>query len=232
VRRHQAIKVQRRQAIERAAGNGRETRKMDETRTEALGDLGKLEDLTRAVPARRPAPVESWNPPYCGDIGLKIRRDGTWLYRDSPISRPAIVELFASVLRKDADGRTYLVTPAEKVDVAVEDAHFIAVAMAVRGEGTSQQLIFHTNVGDAVVCGPEHPLRFVEEQPGGGFKPYVNVRGRLEALVARALVHDLVALAGEDPRNGMPAPGVWSGGVFFPFAAGAAADEVKAASDS
>ena len=181
-----------------------------------------------AVPARRPAPVESWNPPYCGDIGLKIRRDGTWLYRDSPIGRQAIVKLFASVLRKDADGRTYLVTPAEKVDVAIEDAHFIAVGMDVRGEGKSQQLFFHTNVGDEIACGPEHPLRFVEAQPGGGFKPYIAVRGRLEALVARTFVHDLVALAEEEPRDGAPAPGVWSGGAFFPFTAGAATDECTA----
>ena len=182
-----------------------------------MADLGKLEDMTSTVLEHRAAPVESWNPPYCGDIGLKIRRDGTWLYRDSAIGRTAIVKLFARVLRKDADGRTYLVTPAEKVDVAVEDAHFIAARMDVRGEGKSQQLVFHTNVDDEVVCGPEHPLRFVEEQPGGGFKPYVNVRGRLEALVARALVHDLVALATEELRDGAPAPGVWSGGAFFPF---------------
>jgi len=196
---------------------------MGETKAEALGDLGKLDDLTDAVPARGPAPVESWNPPYCGDIGLKIRRDGTWLYRGSPISRPAIVKLFAGVLRKDADGRTYLVTPVEKVDVAVEDAHFIAVGMDARGEGKSQQLVFHTNVGDEIACGPEHPLRFVEEQPGGGFKPYIGVRGRLEALIARPLVHDLVALA-EETHDGAPAPGVWSGGAFFPFTAEPAAD--------
>lgn len=196
---------------------------MGETRAEALADLGKLEDLTRAVPARGPAPVETWNPPYCGDIGLRIRRDGTWLYRDSAIARPALVKLFASVLRKEADGRTYLVTPAEKVDVAVEDAHFIAVGMEVRGEGKSQQLVFRTNVEDEIACGPAHPLRFVEAQPGGGFKPYINVRGRLEALIARALVHDLVALA-EEPHNGAPAPGVWSGGAFFPFTADTAAE--------
>ena len=177
-----------------------------------------------AVPAQRPAPVESWNPPYCGDIGLRIRRDGTWLYRDSPIARPALVKLFASVLRKDADGGTYLVTPAEKVDVAVEDAHFMAVEMRVQGTGRSQQLVFRTNVDDEVVCGQAHPLRFAEEQPGGGLKPYIRVRGRLEALATRALVHDLVALADEGPRDGAPVPGIWSNGAFFPFTVSAAAD--------
>ena len=136
---------------------------------------------------RRPAPVESWNPPYCGDIGLKIRRDGTWLYRDSPIGRPALVKLFAGVLRKDEDGRTYLVTPAEKVDVEVEDAPFLAVEMEARGAERAQQLAFRTNVDDVVACGPDNPLRFAEQEPGRGLKPYVLVRGRLEALLTRAL---------------------------------------------
>ena len=112
---------------------------------------------------RRPAPVENWHPPYCGDIGLKIRRDGTWLYRDSPIRRPALVKLFAGVLRKDEDARTYLVTPAEKVDVEVEDAPFLAVEMEASGAGREQQLVFRTNVDDVVACGPEHPLRFCEQ---------------------------------------------------------------------
>ena len=175
---------------------------MDDTKAETLGDFGKLEGLAAAVPERRPAPVESWHPPYCGDIGLKIRRDGTWLYRDSPIGRPALVKLFAGVLRKDADGRTYLVTPAEKVDVEVEDAPFLAVEMEVGGKGRAQQLTFRTNVDDVVACGPQHPLRFAEQEPGRGLKPYVLVRGRLEALLTRALLHDLVALAVRgDARN-------------------------------
>ncbi len=166
---------------------------------------------------RRPAPVESWNPPYCGDIGLKIRRDGTWLYRDSAIGRPALVKLFASVLRKDADGATYLVTPAEKVDVEVEDAPFLAVEMETRGAGRAQQLTFRTNVDDVVACGPGNPLRFGEQDPGRGLKPYVLVRGRLEALLTRALVHDLIALAVEEPHDGQRLAGIWSGGAFFPI---------------
>lgn len=175
------------------------------------------------VPDRRPAPVESWHPPYCGDIGLKIRGDGMWLYRESPIRRPAMVRLFASVLRKDADGRTYLVTPAEKIDVQVEDAPFLAVDLDMLGQGREQQIAFRTNVDDVVVCGPEHPLRFAEQEPGKGLKPYVLVRGRLEALLTRALLHDLVALAVDEIREGRRVTGVWSGGAFFPIGAAEAA---------
>jgi hypothetical protein len=141
-----------------------------------------------------PAPVERWNPPYCGDIGLAIRRDGVWLYRGSPIGRPALVKLFARVLRKDADGRTYLVTPAEMVDVAVEDAPFLAVEMIVERPGPEQVLVFRTNVDDLVRVGPANPLRLAIEPATGGLKPYVLVRGRLEALVTRALIADLVSL--------------------------------------
>jgi hypothetical protein len=159
--------------------------------------------------------VDRWDPPYCGDIGLRIRADGRWLYQDSPIRRPSLVKLFASVLRKDADGRTYLVTPAEKVDVAVEDAPFLAVEMSVRGAGQEQELIFRTNVDDVVRAGSEHPLRFATESPGGGLKPYVLVRGRLEALLTRPLVYELAALAGQEERDGVSVCGVWSGGVFF-----------------
>ena len=192
---------------------------MDDTKASRLGDFGNLETLVNGVPERRPAPVESWNPPYCGDIGLKICGDGTWLYRESPVRRPALVKLFAGVLRKDADGRTFLVTPVEKVDVDVEDAPFLAVEMDVRGKGRDQQLTFRTNVDDFVACGPEHPLRFAEQGPGSGLKPYVLVRGRLEALLTRALVHDLVALAIEETREGQRVAGIWSGGAFFPIGA-------------
>jgi hypothetical protein len=190
---------------------------MDDMKAAGGGEIGKLEELVAAVPERRPAPVDSWHPPYCGDIGLKILRDGTWLYQGSPIGRPALVKLFAGVLRKDADGRTYLVTPAEKVDVEVEDAPLLAVDMRAEGAGRHQQLVFRTNTDDVVACGPEHPLRFAEQQPGGGLKPYLLVRGRLEALLTRALVHDLVALSEEQPASDAHVPGVWSGGTFFPF---------------
>lgn len=179
--------------------------------------LQSLERLLKEQGSRGAAPVERWNPPYCGDIGLAIKRDGTWLYQKSPIGRKPLVQLFARVLRKDADGRTYLVTPAEKVDVEVEDAPFLAVEMQIEGEGRGQTLVLRTNVDDVVKAGPAHPIRFVREAVAGGLKPYVLVRGRLEALLTRALYYDLVELAVEEPAG----LGVWSGGSFFPLAAAA-----------
>jgi len=173
-----------------------------------------LEALLRAQAGKGPAPVEQWDPPYCGDIGLAVRRDGVWLYQGSPIGRVALVKLFAGVLRKDADGRHYLVTPAERVDVAVEDAPFLAVEMDVRGVGPAQRLVFRTNVDVIVEAGPEHPLRFAVEPGSGGLKPYLLVRGRLEALVTRALYYDLVELATMEEGRGL---GLWSGGAFFPM---------------
>lgn len=160
-------------------------------------------------------PVEKWDPPYCGDIGMAIRRDGTWLYRGSPIGRIGLVKLFASILRKDDDGRTYLVTPAEKVDVAVEDAPFLAVEMAVEGEGQAQRLTFRTNLDDVVTVDAEHPLRFAATEPDGGLKPYVLVRGRLEALCTRAVYAELVELAVAGGDGGGEEVGVWSGGVWW-----------------
>ncbi len=176
---------------------------------------GGLDALMRAAgDGSGPRPVEAWNPPYCGDIGLKILSSGVWLYQGSPIGRMAIVKLFASILRRDADGKTYLVTPAEKIDVDVEDAPFLAVDMAVMGEGRSQALTFRTNVDDVVTVDAAHPMRFVRQAPVGGLKPYVLVRGRLEALVTRAVYTDLVQLA--VPRDGRSgAVGVWSGGTWW-----------------
>lgn len=158
------------------------------------------------------APVERWNPPYCGDIGLAIRRDGTWQYRHSPINRSSLVKVFARVLRKDDDGRTYLVTPVEKVDVRVEDAPFLAVEMDVEQPGPGQVVVFRTNVDDVVRLGPQNPIRFEAERATGGLKPYVLVRGRLEALVTRALVADLVQHMVEQDDGSF---GLFSGGLFW-----------------
>ena len=161
---------------------------------------------------RGPAPVEKWEPDHCGALDIVIRRDGSWTYLGTPIGRKALVELFATVLRKDADGVTYLVTPVEKIAITVEDAHFLAVEMAVTGEGPDAVLTFRTQVGDIVEAGRDHPIRFEIEEGTGGVKPYVHVRGRLEALVNRAVTHDLLARV--DEHDGCA--GVWSGGVFFP----------------
>jgi hypothetical protein len=174
--------------------------------------LGALASLLESGGAAL-APVDRWNPPYCGDIGLAIRGDGVWEYRGSPIGRPALVKLFARVLRRDPDGRFYLVTPAEKVDIAVADAPFLAVEMEAHGLGRAQTLLFRTNVQDVVRCGPDQPLRFARQEPGGGLKPYVHIRGRLEALLTRSLTYELAELAVVHPETG--ATGVWSGGEFF-----------------
>ncbi|MBY5569361.1 DUF1285 domain-containing protein [Rhizobium leguminosarum] len=144
---------------------------------------------TRGLP-----PVEQWNPPFCGDIDMEIRADGTWFYMGTPIGRPALVRLFSTVLRKDDDQKTYLVTPVEKVGIRVVDAPFIAVEMsATEGQG-QQVLTFRTNVGDVVEAGGEHRLRFAIAGESAELKPYLHVRGRLEALVSRAVMYELVAL--------------------------------------
>ena len=166
--------------------------------------------------AGRPArarPVERWNPPYCGEIDIRIAADGTWLYRGSAIGREALVRLFASILRREADGRHVLVTPVEKVGISVEEAPFLAVEVVATGEGGDRLLTFRTNVGDIVSAGPEHGLRFDTEPGTGGLKPYLNVRAGLEALATRALQLELVAMA--DEKDGVA--GLWSGGKFFAF---------------
>ena len=161
-------------------------------------------------------PVHLWEPDYCGEIGLKIARDGTWFYLGSPIGRKELVKLFSRVLRRDDDGY-YLVTPVEKIAIDVEDAPFVAVEMEVRGESQDQTLIFRTNVGDVVACDDAHPLRFEPEEHSGGLKPYVHVRAGLEALVSRALYYDIVELALQEKQGGVELLGVWSGGRFAPM---------------
>ncbi|MFK3665461.1 DUF1285 domain-containing protein [Ochrobactrum teleogrylli] len=162
-------------------------------------------------------PVERWNPDFCGDLDMEIKADGTWFYMGTPIGRKQLVRLFSTVLRKDADGKTYLVTPVEKVGIRVEDAPFIAVEMQVSGEDAAQTLTFRTNVGDVVEVDAEHPLRFVVEEASGGLKPYVLIRGRLEALVTRSVMYDLVALGEEIEMDGVALFAVRSGGAIFPI---------------
>ena len=175
------------------------------------------------APGRGPAPVDQWHPPFCGAIDMRIAADGTWFYQGSPISRPALVTLFASILRRDPDGYV-LVTPVECVGISVDDVPFLAVEMA-RDEGGA--LHFRTNVDDLVAVDADHPLRF-ETDADGGLKPYVRVRGDLWARLTRALVHDLVELAEE--RNGLF--GVPSGDQFFPIVAMRALDSELAAAGS
>ncbi|MFZ2029256.1 MAG: DUF1285 domain-containing protein [Vitreimonas sp.] len=158
---------------------------------------------------RRLPPVDKWNPEYCGLAGFEILRDGTWLHEGTRITREPMVRLFSSILRKDADGETYLVTPVEKILVKVADAPFLAMRVDRDGAGEAQNLVFTTNVGDVTVAGPEHPLRvsYTGDEP----RPYVHVRGRLEARILRAPFYEMIEWT--DRRDGKL--GVWSGGVWF-----------------
>ncbi len=172
--------------------------------------------LDEARKTRGPAPVHLWNPPYCGEIDMRIARDGTWFYGGSPIGRPAMVQLFSSILRKDPD-RFVLVTPIERVGIVVEDAPFLGVELLREGGGASQNLKLRTNVEDWVEISPKNPLKFLPGE-SGGLKPYVLVRGELWALVKRALFYDLVAWGECRPLDGEEFYGVSSGGGFFPMA--------------
>ena len=164
----------------------------------------------------KPMPAGRRVPQDCGDIGLKIGRDGTWYYRESAIGRKPLVKLFASVLRQEKDGRYYLVTPAEKVLINVEDAPFLAVGMIVEGRSEQQRLRFRTNLDDEVEAGPDHPLSFRPEK-NGSFTPFVLVRDKLKARLTRPVYYELVALAVPEWVGCRRMLGVWSGGKFFPL---------------
>jgi hypothetical protein len=169
-------------------------------------------DKNRGLP-----PVDRWNPPFCGDIDMEIRSDGTWFYMGTPIGRAPLVRLFSTVLRKDEDGRTYVVTPVEKVSIRVADAPFLAVEMQVLERDCQPILAFRTNVGDVVEAGAEHPLRFEIVGENRQLKPYLLVRGRLEALVSRAVMYDLVALGATMDLDGIETFAVHSSGQIFPI---------------
>ena len=153
--------------------------------------------------------------PFCGDIDMRITRDGIWHYRGSPINRIPMVKLFASVLKQDGAGDFWLVTPAEKCRIQVDDAPFVAIDIAVSGSGQDQRISFRTNLDENVTAGPEHPIRMKHDSATGNPSPYVLVRDGLEALISRAVYYDLVELAVEEIRDGQTLLRVWSGGVPF-----------------
>jgi uncharacterized protein len=179
--------------------------------------------LGRASKGKGPPPVERWNPPYCGDLDMRIAADGTWFYLNTPIGRPALVKLFASVLKREGD-KYFLVTPVEKCGIEVADAPFLAVELDIQESPDGRVLNFRTNVDDWVCCGPEHGLRFEPETGTGGLKPYLHVRRDLWAKVTRTLFLDLVELGEEREVEGEAMFGVMSMGVFFPMAP---ADQVR-----
>ena len=169
-----------------------------------------LAEIAQAVAERRLPPVASWNPSHCGDSHMRIARDGTWFHEGAPIRRPAMVRLFAGLLRREDDGRYVLVTPVEKLDIAVEDAPFVAVEAQCEGVERDRRIAFRLNTDEPIVAGPGHELHLVEG------RPYLTVRGGLEAAIARPVYYELAELALEE---GATPPGLWSDGVFFPLAA-------------
>ncbi|WP_417243531.1 DUF1285 domain-containing protein [Celeribacter sp.] len=169
----------------------------------------------RAAKGRGLPPVDRWDPPFCGDLDMRIARDGTWFYLGTPIGRPQLVRLFSTVLKREGDAY-FLVTPVEKVGITVDDAPFLAVDFDVSGAGEAQNLTFHTSVGDRCAAGPDHPLRF--DTRDGDPAPYVEIRSRLDALIDRKSFFRLVDLGVEHEVNGTVMFGLWSGGIFFPIA--------------
>ena len=167
-----------------------------------------LAEIAQAVAERRLPPVEQWNPPHCGDSQMRIARDGTWFHEGVPIRRPAMVRLFASLLRREQDGRHVLVTPVEKLDIVVEDAPFVAVEVRSEGICEHRVLAFRLNTDEPIVAGAGHELRLIEG------RPYLGVRAGLEAAVARPVYYELAELAIEEGAN---PPGLWSDGIFFPL---------------
>ena len=172
-----------------------------------------LAELQKLINERRLPPVDQWNPERCGHSGMRIARDGTWHHQGTPIRRPAMVRLFATVLRREPDGRHVLVTPVEKLEIDVEATAFRALEMHMEGEGRERRLAFRLDSGDALILDADHPLRI--EETAQGPSPRLLVRHGLEAELTRALYYELAELAlaeGEEP------PGIWSCGTFFPLA--------------
>jgi len=179
---------------------------------------GKANDLLAQIPktGKGLPPVHLWNPEFCGDIDMRIARDGTWFYLGTPIGRKPMVRLFSTIIRRDGDDY-FLITPVEKVGIKVDDAPFVAVLLEVRGEGESQVLRFTTNVDDEIEAGLDHPLRVSIDPQTQEPAPYVHVRTNLEALIHRNVFYQMVDLSVIREVDGQRWLGVWSGGMFFPI---------------
>ena len=177
----------------------------------ALGLASLQRDLAAG---RKLPPVEKWSPAHCGEIDIRIARDGTWFHQGTPVGRRELVRLFSTILRREG-GDYYLVTPAEKMRITVEDAPFLAVLLEARGAGREQRLVFTTNVGDEVIANSEHRIRVESAAETDEPAPYVHVRGGLEARISRAVFYQLADIAVPGEHDGEL--GVWSAGVFFPI---------------
>src|SRR5690242_10881964 len=193
-------------------------------KTMAKAGQSGLDAIAAGLPREKgPPPVELWNPPFCGDIDMRIASDGTWFYQKSPIGRLALVKLFASVLKREGD-KHFLVTPVEKVGITVDDAPFVAVELRAEQGEAGDVLNFRTNVDDWVACGPGHALRF-EPEPTGGLRPYLHVRRDLWARLTRPLFYELVDRGEEREVDGRAMFGVASAGEFFAMADASAVRE-------
>lgn len=179
-----------------------------------LPDLASLSlaEIARLVEEKKLPPVEQWNPEHCGDSEMRIARDGTWFHQGSPIGREAMVRLFATILRREADGSYVLVTPVEKLTIEVEDAPFVAVEVKVQKAGESRSLAFRLNTGEIVAADATHAIEIRRREDGP--RPYLHVRGGLDALIARPVYYELVNLALEED-DAREEPGLWSNGTFF-----------------
>lgn len=184
---------------------------------ERQSNLDGITKAARREGAKGLPPVHLWNPPFCGDLDIRVAGDGTWFYLKTPIGRPALVKLFASVLKREGD-KYFLVTPVEKVGIQVDDAPFLAVELKTEAGPHGQILHFRTNVDDWIGCDKDHPLRFEPEQGTGGLKPYLHVRRDLWAKVSRPLFFDLVERGEERDIEGRRMFGVASAGEFFAMA--------------
>jgi hypothetical protein len=188
--------------------------------------LEALADAAGAAARKGPPPAHLWNPPFCGDLDMRIAADGTWHYLKTPIGRPALVKLFASVLKREGD-KYFLVTPVEKCGIVVDDAPFVAVELRREAGPSGPILNFRTNVDDWIACDREHPLRFEPEAGTGGLKPYLHVRRNLWARVKRALFFDLVELGEEREIGGERMFGIASAGEFFSMAPATAIEGLR-----
>jgi hypothetical protein len=197
-----------------------------ETEQARARGLDAIAGMAREASRKGLPPVHLWNPPFCGDLDMRIASDGTWFYLKTPIGRAALVKLFASILKREGENY-FLVTPVEKCGIIVEDAPFLAVELKAERAEQGQVLHFRTNVDDWVACGREHALRFEPEPETGGLKPYLHVRRDLWAKVTRALFYDLVELGEERDIDGQRMFGLASGGEFFVMAPAASLQDFR-----
>jgi uncharacterized protein len=178
-------------------------------------DAAGLAASVQAASKKGPPPVHLWNPPFCGDIDMRIARDGTWFYMGTPIGRAGLVKLFSGIIKRE-EGKYYLVTPVEKVGIVVDDAPFLAVDFTVDGAGTDQVIRFVTHVDDQVTAGPDHPIRVDRDPTTGEPSPYVLVRADLWALIDRKSFYRLIDIGDHAMHDGKSWFGLWSSGRFFP----------------